>query len=108
LISHRNVIRVVKDTNYIELTDQDRVLQLSNYAFDGSVFDIYGALLNGAVLVLIKKEDLLEMDSLRYVLKNEGITVFFTTTALFNMLVELDIECFKGIKKVLFGGERVS
>ncbi|NIM18027.1 MAG: amino acid adenylation domain-containing protein [Candidatus Aminicenantes bacterium] len=108
LISHRNVIRVVKDTNYIDIVENDRVLQLSNYAFDGSVFDIYGALLNGAALVLIKKEDLFEMDRLRCILKNEGITVFFTTTALFNMLVELDIECFKGIKKVLFGGERVS
>ncbi|MCP4215270.1 MAG: AMP-binding protein, partial [bacterium] len=36
LTTHRNVIRVVKKTNYIDIRQDDRVLQLSNYAFDGS------------------------------------------------------------------------
>jgi len=40
LTTHRNVVRVVRNTNYIQLTENDRILQLSNYAFDGSTFDI--------------------------------------------------------------------
>ena len=108
MISHYNVVRVVKETNYIELTGEDRVLQLSNYAFDGSVFDIYGALLNGSLLVMITKEQVLILESMAGILLGERITVFFVTTALFNMLVELNLECLKGIKRVLFGGERVS
>ncbi len=51
LTTHANVVRVVRNTNYIDITCDDRILQLSNYAFDGSVFDIYGALLNGAALI---------------------------------------------------------
>ena len=48
-----------KETNYIQINDTDTLLQLSNYAFDGSVFDIYGALLNGARLVMMDQDLLL-------------------------------------------------
>ncbi|UCH98534.1 MAG: amino acid adenylation domain-containing protein [Candidatus Aminicenantes bacterium] len=108
LTTHANVIRVVKDTNYIELTGNDRILQLSNYAFDGSVFDIYGALLNGSVLVLVDRERVLELDRLAALIRQQQITAFFVTTALFNTLIDMQIDCFAHVKKVLFGGERVS
>ncbi|MCP5047133.1 MAG: AMP-binding protein, partial [bacterium] len=71
LTTHRNVIRVVRDNNYIHLTPGDRILQLSNYAFDGSVFDIYGALLNGSTLVLIQKEEIMEVDRLASLIERE-------------------------------------
>ncbi|MCK4258178.1 MAG: amino acid adenylation domain-containing protein, partial [Halanaerobiales bacterium] len=103
-----NVVRVVKNTNYIDIKKEDKILQLSNYAFDGSVFDIYGALLNGATLVLIKKDALLELSQLTKVIKEKEISVLFITTALFNALVDLNITCFENVRKVLFGGERIS
>ena len=106
--AHYNVTRVVKNSNYIDLTGQDRVLQLSNYTFDGSVFDIYGALLNRSSLVIVSQEVLMALDRLADLIKREQITVFFITTALFNTLVELKLDCFANIRKVLFGGEQVS
>jgi amino acid adenylation domain-containing protein len=108
LTSHYNVIRVVKHTNYIDISRGDRILQLSNYAFDGSVFDIFGSLLNGAALVIIKKSDVINIDRLSQLIKKQGITVFFVTTALFNMIVELEIDSLKNVKKILFGGEKIS
>ncbi|HLP57405.1 MAG TPA: amino acid adenylation domain-containing protein, partial [Candidatus Deferrimicrobium sp.] len=108
MVEHRNVTRVVRNTNYIELNTVDRILQLSNYAFDGSIFDIFGALLNGASLVMIRQGDVLAVNRLSKIIENQGITVFFITTALFNTLVDLKIECFRRIRKVLFGGERIS
>ncbi len=108
LTKHFSVTRVVKNTNYIDIVEDDVILQLSNYAFDGSAFDIFGALLNGAKLILFNQKNLLDMYNLSSLIKNERITVFFTTTALFNTLVDVNIECFKNIRKVLFGGERVS
>ncbi|NIM10482.1 MAG: amino acid adenylation domain-containing protein [Candidatus Aminicenantes bacterium] len=108
LTTHHNVLRVVNNTNYIELKPNDRILQLSNYAFDGSVFDIYGALLNGASLVVMERERGVAVDRLASVIEKESITVFFVTTALFNTLVELKPGCLAHIRKVLFGGERVS
>ncbi|MCP4155447.1 MAG: amino acid adenylation domain-containing protein, partial [bacterium] len=108
LIVHHNVIRVVKETNYIEISHRDVLLQLSNYAFDGSTFDIYGALLNGARLVLIAKEMAMDVTRLAGIIGRERISVFFVTTALFNTLVELDLEALKDVRKILFGGEKVS
>ncbi|WP_273480580.1 non-ribosomal peptide synthetase, partial [Acetivibrio straminisolvens] len=108
LTTHYNIIRVVKDTNYIDITDRDVLLQLSNYAFDGSTFDIFGALLNGAKLVLVKSQTLLDIFELSRLIERENITVFFITTALFNTLADLNPQCFKNVRKVLFGGERVS
>ncbi len=108
LISHFNVARVVKETNYIRISGKDRLLQLSNYAFDGSIFDIFGALLNGAVLVMIARQDVLAIDRFSEVISRENITVFFVTTSLFNTIVDLDLQCLKDIRQVLTGGERVS
>ncbi|NEW07889.1 amino acid adenylation domain-containing protein [Paenibacillus sp. SYP-B3998] len=108
LTVHHNISRVVKNTDYIDISEQDTLLQLSNFVFDGSVFDIFGALLNGASLVLIQKEEVLDPEKLSSLLRKEQVTIFFITTALFNTLVDTNIECFGTIRKVLFGGERVS
>jgi tyrocidine synthetase III len=108
MITHANVLRVVKQTNYIDIDQSDRMLQLSNYAFDGSTFDIYGALLNGASLLLVAKEDVPAVDRLAHLIKREAVTLFFITTALFNTLVEVDPQSLNSVRKILFGGERVS
>jgi tyrocidine synthetase-3 len=108
LTYHQNAVRVVKGTNYIDIREQDRILQLSNYAFDGSVFDIFGAFLNGATLVLLKREEVISIHLLSEIILQQGITVFFLTTALFNTLVDLGITSLKNIRLILFGGERVS
>ncbi|MFC2155236.1 condensation domain-containing protein, partial [Acidobacteriota bacterium] len=107
LITHSNVVRVVRNTNYITLTKSDRILQLSNYSFDGSIFDIFGSLLNGAALI-INPDDISSLEKVSTFIKKAQITVFFVTTALFNVLVNEDIGCFENVRKVLFGGERVS
>jgi amino acid adenylation domain-containing protein/non-ribosomal peptide synthase protein (TIGR01720 family) len=108
LIRHASVIRVVRDTDYISLTPADALLQLSNYAFDGSVFDIFGALLNGGRLVLLRKQEVVDMDALAGIIRGRGVTVFFVTTALFNVLVDTRPECLAGVRHVLFGGEAAS
>ncbi|MGX5439997.1 non-ribosomal peptide synthase/polyketide synthase [Bacillus thuringiensis] len=108
IIPHYSAIRVVKNTNYIEINDNDTILQLSNYSFDGSIFDIYGALLNGAKLVMIEKDTVLNLSKLARLIREEQISIMFITTALFNALVDLEIDCLETIRKILFGGERVS
>ena len=108
IINHYSAIRVVKDTNYIDINNKDVILQLSNYSFDGSIFDIYGALLNGGKLVMLRKETLLDLSKLSKLMKDEKVTITFMTTALFNTIVDTDISCFDTLKKILFGGERVT
>lgn len=108
LITQANVTRLVRETGYIKITADDRLLQLSNYAFDGSVFDIFGALLNGAVLVMIRDRDVLDLGRLVEVIHQETITLFLITTALFNALVDVGLDGFDSVRQLLFGGERIS
>ncbi|MGA8944245.1 MAG: amino acid adenylation domain-containing protein, partial [Thermoactinomyces sp.] len=105
---HRNVLRTVINSGYIEISKNDRLLQLSNYCFDGSTFDIYGALLNGAALVMVPKEVVTDFTRLSQLIRDEQITVTFMTTSLFNTIVDLDPYCLRNLRKVLFGGEKAS
>ncbi len=108
LTTHTNVSRVVRETNYIDIMPSDRLLQLSNYAFDGSVFDIFGAFLNGAALLMPKKDEATAVDVLAEFIRGEQVTIFFVTTAFFNTLVDMALDNLCDTRKILFGGERVS
>jgi tyrocidine synthetase-3 len=108
LTNHMNVTRVVKETNYIDITSDDRMLSLSNYAFDGFTFDLFGALLNGAKLVIAPNKVIMHIDHLQQLIIKEKITVMFVTTALFNLLVDAGEVWMNGMRRVLFGGERAS
>ena len=108
MIEHKSVVRLVNDTNYISVNETDRFLQLSNYAFDGSIFDIFGSLLNGASLYLINKESIVDFNLLKAKILKNKINISFITTALFNNLIDLDATLIKQFDKIYFGGEECS
>jgi surfactin family lipopeptide synthetase A/lichenysin synthetase A len=86
----------------------DIVLSISNYVFDAFMFDVFGSLLNGAKLVIAPKDTILDMSRLAHVLEKEKVTVLMITTALFNLLTDMRPDSLKGLRRVLFGGERAS
>ena len=49
-VAHRAIVRLVKNTNYVNLNNEQVFLQLAPVSFDASTFEIWGALLNGAQL----------------------------------------------------------
>src|SRR5690606_17067941 len=101
LVSHQNVIKLVKETGPISVKSTDRVLQWSNVAFDGSVFDIFCSLLNGATLYLIDKNSASDLKSLSTIIKNNEISISFFTTALFNVFVDTEIDGLLPLNKVV-------
>ncbi|MCM3126807.1 non-ribosomal peptide synthetase [Paenibacillus provencensis] len=108
LTTHRNVVKISINNGFAELGKEDRMLQLSNYAFDGSTYEIFGALLNGASLHIITKDELLNAATLASIMEEQRITSAFMTTSLFNMMVDYDVTCFKHVNKLFFGGETAS
>ncbi|MCY9027723.1 surfactin non-ribosomal peptide synthetase SrfAA [Bacillus inaquosorum] len=108
IVTHANILRTVKETNYLSITEQDTILGLSNYVFDAFMFDMFGSLLNGAKLVLIPKETVLDMARLSRVIERENISILMITTALFHLLVDLNPACLSTLRKIMFGGERAS
>ncbi len=104
-VSHRAVNRLVLNTNYIKLQSNDRVAQVSNTSFDAATFEIWGALLNGACLIVIPREITLSPQKLAKYIREQQIDVMFLTTGLFN-LIACEVPCaFNPVRDLLFGGE---
>ena len=107
-VSNGNVIKLVYEPGDIAVKPGDRMLQWSNYAFDGCVYEIYCSLLKGAGLYLVKDEWASDVYELGRVINEQEISVCFITTALFNTFIDVDPDMLKGLRKILFGGEMVS
>jgi amino acid adenylation domain-containing protein/non-ribosomal peptide synthase protein (TIGR01720 family) len=106
-ITHRAISRLVCATNYIQLQPRDHVAQASNASFDAATFEIWGALLHGALLVGVSREVALSPERLTALLTEQQISVLFLTTALFNQMAGHDAGAFRQVKHLLFGGEKV-
>lgn len=108
VIPHRAVNRTVLNTNYISILPTDRIAQASTVVFDAATFEIWGALLNGAQLVLLPKNVLLTPHIFAQYLRDERITILFITTALFNLMAYTVPDTFATLQYLLFGGEQVN
>ncbi|MFE8605167.1 non-ribosomal peptide synthetase [Archangium violaceum] len=104
-VPHQAVVRLVRNTNFIELNETDRVGQASNASFDAATFELWGALLNGARVVGVPKDIALEARALGEHLERTRINVLFVTTALFNQVARERPQSFSGLRQLHFGGE---
>ncbi|NJM15000.1 MAG: amino acid adenylation domain-containing protein [Bacteroidales bacterium] len=108
LIEHKSVIRLVCQTNYINLASTDKILLTGAIAFDASTFEIWGALLNGGTLYLADKETILHAARMEEALKKHEITTLWLTSPLFTQLAEINPGMFSGLKTLLVGGDVLS
>jgi amino acid adenylation domain-containing protein len=108
LVGHRNVVRLVINTNYIELTGETRILQTGAPVFDATTFEIWGTLLNGGQLVLVSNDIILNAGLLGNALAKYKITTLWLTSPLFNQLVQQNSHIFSGLKYLLVGGDVLS
>ncbi|MCP4216695.1 MAG: amino acid adenylation domain-containing protein, partial [bacterium] len=108
VVEHRNVVRLVKNTDYIRFDKGDRILQTGALAFDASTFEIWGALLNGLELHLAGRDILLTPGRLKESLRKYEISTMWMTSPLFSRMVEEDVEIFAGLGNLLVGGDVLS
>ncbi|MFB0847085.1 amino acid adenylation domain-containing protein, partial [Paenibacillus oleatilyticus] len=108
MVEQRNVVRLVKNTDFAVLDETTRILQTGSVVFDASTFEIWGALLNGGQLHLVNKDMILNAASLKQTIQENGITTMFLTTALFNQLTQQDSRLFASLDTLLVGGEAQS
>jgi amino acid adenylation domain-containing protein len=104
-IPQQAIVRLVRNTNYIDLTPEDRIAQVSNASFDAATFEIWGAWLNGGELIGITKDIVLSSRDFANELREQSITAIFLTTALFNHLAKEEPGAFATINHLMFGGE---
>ena len=104
LIPHRAVQRLVINTNYIDISPQDNVLQFAPPSFDASTFEIWGALLNGATLVLYSGQGM-DPNLFKKDIINNDITILWLTAALFHFVADKFIEVLTSLRVLLAGGD---
>lgn len=105
VVPHRAVSRLVWNTNYVRFQPDDVVAFASNISFDAATFEIWGALLNGSRLVVTRSDHLLGQDGPAAYYREQGVTITFVTTALFNRFAREFPSMFTGMRYVVFGGE---
>ncbi len=106
-VPHRAVVRLVRETSYVSLGPGDRLGQAASISFDAATWEIWGALLTGAAVVVIPREAALSSEAFAALLREQRITALFLTTALFNKMSREVPAAFAGLDHLLFGGELV-
>ena len=107
LVTHESIGRLVLRTNYIEIATGDVVAQLASVSFDAATFEIWGALLNGAVLAVAPAR-VLSIAELKHFIVMRGVTVLWLTAGLFHQVVDADVEALRGLRYLLAGGDVLS
>ncbi|KAG4067370.1 hypothetical protein HA402_013154 [Bradysia odoriphaga] len=107
-IEAKGILRLVVNPRYINLTADDRIASIANPTFDASLFEVWGALLNGATTVIIPKEDVLNIQYFQQELIRQKITIMFITTSLFNLVATTFPQAFRFIRYLLVGGEALN
>lgn len=108
LVEHKSVVRLVKDTNYIDLDEHTVILQTGSMSFDASTLEVWGAFLNGGKLVITVQEVITDNIKLRELMKNQQINTMWLTSTLFNQMISEDNDIFDGLEHLLIGGEKLS
>jgi amino acid adenylation domain-containing protein/non-ribosomal peptide synthase protein (TIGR01720 family) len=106
-IVQRSVVRLVLETNYIDLSTDDVLAQLAPISFDAATFELWGALLNGARLVIFPAHSP-SLAELGQTLTRYGVTTLWLTAGLFHQMVEGCLDGLRSVRKLLAGGDVLS
>jgi amino acid adenylation domain-containing protein len=107
MVEHRAVVRLVRNTGFADFDCGQRFLQLAPISFDASVFEIWGALLNGASLAIMPA-GVPSLISIVDAIQRHHVTTAFFTPALFNVLVDNHLDQLLSLKQIVIGGDVIS
>ncbi|MEJ1931327.1 AMP-binding protein, partial [Nostoc sp. NIES-2111] len=108
MIPHRGIVRLVRDTNYIQVQPTDVFAQWSNACFDAITFEVWGALLNGACVEVLPATTLLSAASFSRAVADKQLSAAFLTSAVFSNLAEQCPAALAQIRVLLAGGDALS
>lgn len=106
IVSHHNVVRLFAATgHWFSFGPADVWTLFHSYAFDFSVWEVWGALLYGGWLVVVPYEVSRSPEEFLDLLDRERVTVLNQTPSAFYQLVAVDDGRDLALRKVIFGGE---
>lgn len=108
IVTHANVIRLLKATQgWFEFNSEDVWTMFHSYAFDFSVWEIWGALLYGGRVAVVPYWTSRSPQDFLQLIQSEKVSVLNQTPSAFKQLVQADEGEPKqlALRYVIFGGE---
>src|SRR5579864_3545095 len=106
-IPHRSIPGFIFGTDYVRFDEETVLLVHSSVSWDAFTLELWGALLRGGRSVLAY-ERIQSAQEIRKYVQARGVNTLWLTAALFNSIVESDVECLCGVKYLMTGGEAAS
>ena len=107
VVPHRGITRLVCGADYIAFHERQTFLQVAPTSFDASTFEIWGALLNGARLV-VPPPGSDWLDRLGDLIEQHEVTVLWLTAGLFALMIDRDPDALSRLDVLLAGGDALS
>jgi amino acid adenylation domain-containing protein/thioester reductase-like protein len=107
IVPHRAVIRLVINSGYVQIEPTDCIAHCSNPTFDASTFEIWGALLNAASVLIVPQPIVLQGRRFAEVLRQQHVTVLWLSVGLFAQYTGTLTEVFAQLRYLLVGGDIV-
>ncbi len=114
MIEHRNVVNLLKnDSSVFEFKDSDVWIMAHSFCFDFSIWEIFGALLTGAKLIIPDWNSVRAVDVFCRLVRDERVTILNQTPGAFyhfaDEFIRSQNEFSSGaLRYIIFGGEKLA
>ncbi|WP_395139624.1 amino acid adenylation domain-containing protein [Armatimonas sp.] len=102
-IAQKAIARLVKDADWLKFANQTFLFH-SAFAFDATLLEIFGPLLNGGKLV-VAPDGPLTLAELGQCVRENTVTTLWLTAGLFHALADSGLSDFTGVEQLLAGGD---
>jgi amino acid adenylation domain-containing protein len=107
MIEHKNVVNLVRNFNYIDVSKEDRLLLTGSIGFDITTFEIWGSLLKGIKLYIGYRDLVLHYNNVKDVVISNNISLLHLIPQLFDHYASQVPEIFSKLRYLLVGGDFV-
>lgn len=108
IIPHQAIVNMACIENTMKLSSGNKMAQFSNISFDGSSFEIWTALLNGASLCIIPNDKRFNPSKFKKSLLEYDVNSLFLPTSYLHQLIKSSPRVLDSIETILFGGEQIN
>jgi amino acid adenylation domain-containing protein/FkbH-like protein len=105
VVPHYAVNRLAINNGYARIDRHDCLAHHSNPTFDASTFEIWVALLNGARVVVVPQDIVLEARHFAALLEEQRVTALYLSVGLFNQYADALAAVFRRLRYLLVGGD---